>query len=140
MNLEKQITYRGHRWNEVMQDYDLSDSSGVRYLSLRRPISVSAIRRNGTFVSAISVQMASLLADPKVSDEIIFFCDQLMTRRIRKGAFVATEDLKALCHVTVNSTTRRELEKQMTENCPYCTSAESGHNVHCRNFREAINV
>lgn len=24
--------------------------------------------------------------------------------------------------------------------CDYCISAESGHNVHCRNFREALNA
>lgn len=115
MKFTKQITYRGHRWDEIAQDYDLSDSSGVRYLILTRPVSRAAFERDSTFVDAISVKMTELLADPKVSDEVISFCDHLTTHRLRRQVFVSTEDLQALCNVTINSDLRRELDKRNAE-------------------------
>lgn len=132
MLFNKQITWQGHRWNEILQDYDLSDSSGQRYMILKRPISESVIRRGKPFVSAISVKLTNLLADPKLSDEVIRFASQCIIHRLRNQAYVSTDDLKALYAVTINSTVLAELDAR--GQCDYCASSDSGHNVHCRNF------
>jgi hypothetical protein len=75
----------------------------------------------------------------RINDEIIRAASADITRRLHSNPdAVTTSELKAILDVTINSEFRSELDKR--GQCNYCASADSGHNVHCRNFREAVNA
>lgn len=71
-----------------------------------------------------------------MGDENIRTVSADITRRLRAGLPVATSELKAILAVTVNSEFRAELDAR--GQCDYCASADSGHNVHCRNFMSEV--
>lgn len=63
--------------------------------------------------------------------------------------YIPTSELREALNIIVDSCLRAELTARPWRSdalyaspkdvqCDYCASADSGHNVHCRNFREAM--
>lgn len=113
MKLTKQITWQGHRWNEIG-----IDQPGSAHFILKRPVSLNEIKRGNVFASAISVPMLPFFKklDKRVPDEVIRLLGKHITEHMHAniGAefAVQTDVLEAFCFISVDSRVSSQLDHQ----------------------------
>jgi hypothetical protein len=62
MKLSKTITWRGHKWNEVIPEDNQSMKEDGYDIILRRSPCISELRRYGSYVGGIDAKSSEILA------------------------------------------------------------------------------